>query len=98
MRGDVDEPFDKTWAQLKAERLDERLDQLESSVWGRIDAGRCGHAGSLLPVHAAAVATALVLGVAVGGLGVAEVRPGRGEVSIFSIEARLAPSTLLHGQ
>jgi hypothetical protein len=96
----VDNQLDRALASLKAESLDRRLDQLEPVVWARIEAARQGRdATSLfLPVRAAAVVAALVFGVALGGVGAGEARAERQEVAVFSLDARLAPSTLLEGR
>jgi hypothetical protein len=90
----VDDRLDRALQGLKVEPLDARLDQLEPAVWSRI-AGAHESAGFFLPVRAAAVFTALALGVAIGGLGANEVRASKQEVAAFSVETRLAPSTLL---
>jgi hypothetical protein len=96
----VDNRLDRTLARLKAEPLDRRLDQLEPAVWARIEAARQGRdsASLFLPVRAAAVVAALVFGVALGGVGAGEARAERQEVAVFSLDARLAPSTLLEGR
>jgi hypothetical protein len=95
----VDNRLDKALASLKAEPPDRRLDQLEPAVWARIEAGQGrDSAQSFLPVRAAAVAVALMFGVALGGLGAGEARAERQEVAVFSLDSRLAPSTLLEGR
>ena len=95
VRGDcVDDRLERALHGLKVEPLDVRLDQLEPMVWARIERGR-ESAGFFLPVRAAAVLTALVLGVAIGGLGAGKVGAQRQEVAVFSPEPTLAPSTLL---
>jgi hypothetical protein len=99
-RGDaVDEPIDKALEDLKSAPLDLRIDQLEPRVWARIADARDARGASafLMPVRAGAVAAAVVFGVAVGGLGASAARAERAEVSVFSVDARLAPSTLLEG-
>lgn len=100
IRGDgVDNRLDRALAGLKAEPLDRRFDQLEPQVWARIAAGE-GRDGAWLfvPVRAAGVAVALVFGLALGGVGASEARAERQEVSAFSLDASLAPSTLLEGR
>jgi len=96
----VDNRLDTALANLKAEPLDRRLDQLEPAVWARIEAARQVRDGAslFLPVRAAAVVAALAFGVALGGFGASEARAERQEVSVFSLESRLAPSTLLEGR
>lgn len=96
----MDNRLDRALASLKAEPPDRRLDQLEPAVWARIEAARqVGESVSLfLPVRAAAVVAALVFGVALGGFGASEARAERQEVAVFSLESRLAPSTLLEGR
>ena len=96
----MDNRLDRTLASLKAEPLDRRLDQLEPGVWARIEAARLSRdsASLFLPVRAAAVVAALVFGVALGGVGAGEARAERQEVAVFSLDARLAPSTLLEGR
>lgn len=96
----MNDRLDRALASLKAEAPDARLDQLEPRVWARIEAARQGRDGSalFLPVRAAAVAAALVFGVALGGVGASEARAERQEVAVFSLDARLAPSTLLEGR
>jgi hypothetical protein len=101
IRGDcVDNQLDRALASLKAAPLDRRLDQLEPQVWARIEAAaqRRDGASLFLPVRAAGVAAALVFGVALGGVGASEARAERQEVSAFSLDIRLAPSTLLEGR
>ena len=101
IRGDcVDNRLDRALASLKTEPLDRRLDQLEPAVWARIEAARQGRDGAtlFLPVRAAAVAAALMLGVALGSFGAGEARAERQEVAVFSLDSDLAPSTLLDGR
>jgi|GEM_PF-366102 len=101
IRGDcVDNRLDRALASLKTEPLDRRLDQLEPEVWARIGAAGDGRDGAwlFLPVRAAGVAVALVFGLALGGVGASEARAQRQEVAAFSLDSRLAPSTLLEGR
>lgn len=96
----MNDRLDGALASLKAETPDARLDQLEPRVWARIEAAGRSRDGAavFLPVRAAAVAAALVFGVALGGVGASEARAERQEVAVFSVDARLAPSTLLEGR
>jgi len=95
----VDNRLDRALDSLKAEPLDPRLDQIEPRVWARIEAAGQVRDGAswFLPVRAAGVAAALAFGVALGGVGASEARAERQEVSVFSLDSRLAPSTLLEG-
>jgi len=91
---------------LQAAKVDapaDGLDRIEPAVWRRIEAMRASREASsvFVPVRIAAVLAALGLGVAAGGFAAAEARhQGRKslEVAAFSLDARLAPSTLLDGQ
>lgn len=71
---------------------------LEQAVWRRIEAVRESRrlATILVPVRAACVFVALGVGVAGGGLAAATARDVH-EISAFSVDAYLAPSTLLGG-
>jgi hypothetical protein len=91
--------LDDELSSLKAEGSPTSLSQLESAVWRRIDAEREDRAAwsIFLPVRAAAVVAALGIGVAGGGFAAAAVASEPHEISVFSIDARLAPSTLLDG-
>jgi hypothetical protein len=78
---------------------DAKLPGLEGRVWTRIDAWRRGRRASaaLVPLRAASVVAALGVGVLGGSLaaGAARTPP---EISAFSLDAHLAPSTLLGGR
>ncbi|KSB90458.1 hypothetical protein AS593_13340 [Caulobacter vibrioides] len=77
-----------------------RLDGLEGRVWARIDGlRRTGRAMPLLtPLRAASVMAALGLGMLGGSLVSQPSARGAVEVSAFSVDAHLAPSTLLDGR
>lgn len=96
------------------DRLDEELkalsasestprayEELEAAVWRRIANVRQARraAPALYAVRAAGVAGALTLGVVAGGATAVAVAGEMQEISVFSIETQLAPSTLLdhHG-
>lgn len=78
----------------------DRLPGLEGAVWTRIAALRDGGVASrvLLPLRAASVAAALGLGLLGGRLATGAIEPAAPEISVFSVDARLAPSTLLGGR
>lgn len=80
---------------LREHRFDTDLTGVEAAVWGRIGQWREEHAVTavLLPVRTAAVVGALAFGL-VGGLASA-LSLEEQEVSAFSLEAHVAPSTLL---
>lgn len=86
-------------AALKHQPLAAGAEDLEPEVWRRIDASRQAQAATplLLPLRAAAVFGALGIGVATGGVAAVAAAAEPHEISVFSIEARLAPSTLLDG-
>jgi predicted phage gp36 major capsid-like protein len=72
---------------------------LEQAVWRRIEAVRESRrlAMVMVPVRAACVVAALGVGVAGGGLAAAGAARDAHEISAFSLDAYLAPSTLLGG-
>jgi hypothetical protein len=72
---------------------------LEQAVWSRIEAVRESRRLTLVmvPVRAACVLAALGVGVAGGGLVAAASARDTHEISAFSVDAYLAPSTLLGG-
>ena len=94
----MNDPLDAAINKLR-EETDDRLDQLEPLVWRRIEAARRGAAagGALLPVRAGMTAAAFALGIAVGGTAAASAMAHEKEISVFSMQPRLAPSTLLDG-
>lgn len=75
------------------------LHGLEGKVWARIDAvrGRRATARVLMPLRAASLVGALGLGLVGGRLAATAAERPAPEISVFSIDANLAPSTLLGG-
>jgi len=92
--------LDNALEALKAAGSERSLDHLEPVVWRRIEAA--GETRSMdwivLPVRAAAVLVALGVGVAGGGFAASAAADEGREISVFSIDSRLAPSTLLDEQ
>lgn len=84
---------------LKLEPIGAGPDGLEAGVWRRIDQirERRAAAGLLLPLRAAAITGALAIGVVGGGLTAAASAGEPDEISVFSVDTGLAPSTLLDG-
>lgn len=82
---------------LKAEPTPAAYDLIEPRVWRGIAAVRQARqaAPTLYAVRAAAVVGALGLGVASGGAAAVAVASEGQEISAFSVQAELAPSTLL---
>lgn len=76
------------------------LPGLEGQVWARIDAWRERRraAGPLVPLRAASIVAALGLGMVGGSLAANAAARAPSEVSAFSVDAHLAPSTLLGGR
>lgn len=76
------------------------LHGLEGQVWARIDSARDARrvSGALLPVRAACVIAALGVGLAGGSFAATAAAREPAEISAFSIDAHLAPSTLLDGR
>jgi len=87
--------FDHLFEALRREP-DAALPGLEGRVWTAIEAWRQSRraAYALVPLRAASVVAALGLGLVGGSLTAAAARTPP-EVSAFSIDAHLAPSTLL---
>jgi hypothetical protein len=86
---------------LRAEGSDRDLGQLEPAVWRRLEAVRGGRGpvrSVVLPLRTAAVLMSLVVGVAIGGASAATAASQRTETSVFALDTRLAPSTLLGGR
>lgn len=83
--------LDTALAELRDSPLDHRLDYLSARVWRRIEA-RSQPVGGVWEWRTAAVALMLLSGAVVSGAAAA--RPAE-VFSPFSIEADLAPSTLL---
>lgn len=73
---------------------------LEGEVWVRIDRLRDARraSGALLPARAACVVAALGMGLAGGSYAAMAVARRPAEISVFSVDAHLAPSTLLAGR
>lgn len=88
--------FDHLFEALRREP-DAALPGLEGRVWTAIDAWRQSRraAYALAPLRAASVIAALGLGLVGGSLAAAAAARTPPEVSAFSIDAHLAPSTLL---
>jgi hypothetical protein len=76
---------------------DADLPGLEGRVWTRIDAWRQSRRASnaLVPLRAVSVVAALGLGMVGGSLAARAASHSPSEVSAFSVDAHLAPSTLL---
>ncbi|MBL8550957.1 MAG: hypothetical protein JNJ73_13305 [Hyphomonadaceae bacterium] len=77
---------------LGAATTDRRLDQLEPTVWARIDGARPPH-GAVWGWRAALAAVMLTTGAFASGVAAAQSE----ESSPFAIHSSLAPSTLLEG-
>ena len=77
-----------------------KLPGLEGQVWTRIDAWRDNRRASnaLVPLRAASVVAALGLGMIGGSLAANAAARTPPEISAFSVDAHLAPSTLLGGR
>jgi hypothetical protein len=95
MSDKLDEFFEALRRQPHAE-----LHGLESQVWARIDAWRDSRRASiaLVPLRAASVVAALGLGMVGGSLAANAAARTPSEISAFSVDAHLAPSTLLGGR
>jgi hypothetical protein len=89
--------FDEDMRALRSEPPARGYDEIDAAVWrGIADARRSRQAAPMLyAVRAAAVVGALGLGVASGGATAVALAREAPEVSAFSINAELAPSTLL---
>lgn len=76
------------------------LHGLEGEVWSRIDRLRDARrsSGALLPLRAACIAAALGIGLAGGSYAATAAARRPAEISVFSVDAHLAPSTLLTGR
>lgn len=79
---------------------DADLPGLEGEVWARIDAWRERRhtSNALAPLRAASVVAALGLGIVGGSLAASAAARAPVEISAFSVDAHLAPSTLLIGR
>ena len=75
------------------------LHGLEGQIWARIDSARDARrmSSALLPVRAACVIAALGVGLAGGTFTAVAAAREPAEISAFSVDAHLAPSTLLGG-
>jgi len=95
MSDELDQLFEALRRQTYAE-----LPGLEGQVWARIDAWRESRRASnaLAPLRAAAVVAALGLGLVGGSLAADAAARTPPEISVFSVDAHLAPSTLLGGR
>ncbi|KRA74645.1 hypothetical protein ASD89_10080 [Caulobacter sp. Root656] len=76
------------------------LPGLEGEVWSRIDSLRDVRrsSGALLPLRGACVVAALGIGLAGGSYAAMAAARRPAEISVFSVDAHLAPSTLLTGR
>jgi hypothetical protein len=76
------------------------LPALEGQVWDRIDAirERRDATSALVPLRVASVVAALGLGLVGGSLAAGAATRAPAEIAAFSLDARLAPSTLLDGR
>lgn len=92
--------LDRELQALRTEPVDARLGQLEPAVWKRIERIEETRSTTLgfLPVRAVAIAGALGLGITGGTFAAVAVAREQHEISVFSIDSRLAPSTLLDGR
>ena len=95
MSGKLDELFEALRRQPHAQ-----LHGLEGQVWARIDTWRDGRraANALVPLRAASIVAALGLGMVGGSLAANAAARAPSEISAFSVDAHLAPSTLLGGR
>lgn len=91
MTTDLDRLLDR----LRDQPVDHRLDQLEPSVWARINPDRAAGPGGAWGWRAALAAAMLVTGAFISSVAVA--KPAQ-EISPFAIHSSLAPSTLLEGR
>jgi hypothetical protein len=91
---------DEMLGRLRALPRDHELDQLESAVLSRIEAGSDAFAGKTLQVQLAVTCGALLLGLAVAQFtGVSEMAamPLHSETVVLSDDSSFAPSVLLEG-
>lgn len=93
----MDDRLDDELRALKAEPTPEAYDLIEHRVWRGISAVRQARQAAPLvyAVRAAAVVGALGFGVASGGAAAVAIASEGREISAFSVQAQLAPSTLL---
>ncbi len=92
-------PLDDLISGLRAQGPDRDLSQVEPAVWRAIAERRPqrGSFGAFIPLRTAAIAMSLVVGVAVGGASAVAAATRPTETSVFAVNSRLAPSTLLGG-
>ncbi len=95
----MSDKLDQLFAGLRSQPP-ETLPGLEGRVWGRIESWRERRraASMLAPLRAGAVVAALGLGVVGGSLAANAAASAPPEISAFSVNAHLAPSTLLGGR
>ncbi len=89
--------LDREISALRSEPPGSQYDQIDDAVWrGIAEARRAREAAPILnAVRAAAVVGALGIGVAAGGATAVAVAREAQEISAFSVNSELAPSTLL---
>ncbi len=89
--------LDDALADLRAQPLDRDLSQLEPRVWSRVDGRRENRstAGGFVPARVAAVVASLLVGAVVGGASATAMVAKPSDTSVFAVNTRLAPSTLL---
>ena len=85
---------------LKSQGPDRGLSQLEPAVWRRIGGARIERAAAFgfAPVRMATLVMALVVGAAVGSASAVAAVAAPKETSVFALDSRLAPSTLLEAR
>lgn len=90
-------PLDDLVEGLRSQGPDRDLSQLEPAVWRRIGGARIERASGFgfAPVRMATVVMALVVGAAIGGASAVAAVSAPHETSVFAVDSRLAPSTLL---
>lgn len=73
------------------------LSQMEPHVWARIEAVRGVRPGlaRFAPGRVAAIAASLLIGAVVGGASATAMAAKPDDTSVFAVNTRLAPSTLL---
>ena len=93
------EDLDQLMAQLAADGTHRSLDGLEHTVMNAVRRRREDRSSerALAPIRLASVSLALAVGVTAGGMAAATTLLEPRQISPFSTEAHLAPSTLLDG-
>ncbi|WP_312164283.1 hypothetical protein [Phenylobacterium sp.] len=96
----MNHPLDELVEGLRSQGPDRDLSQLEPAVWRRIGGARIERASTFgfAPVRMASVVMALVVGAAVGGASAIAAASAPQETSVFALNSRLAPSTLLEAR